>query len=42
MFTEWFETNIIFQNARDLTYLELPTKWKWDESKEIVERKKNV
>jgi hypothetical protein len=28
--TEWFSANKIYPNARELTYIEFPTKWVWD------------
>ena len=30
MLTEWFIANQIHPEARDLTYLQFPSKWKWD------------
>jgi hypothetical protein len=31
MLTEWFVCNLNNSNARDLTYFEFPSKWRWDE-----------
>src|SRR6266540_1380814 len=31
MLTEWFNTNIKYEEARELTYCEFPKKWLWDE-----------
>jgi hypothetical protein len=35
MLTEWFATNRENPNARDLTYLDFPSKWQWDEKNRI-------
>jgi hypothetical protein len=32
MLTSWFEANQIFEEARELTYCDFPSKWRWDES----------
>ena len=28
-FTEWMKTNALYEEARELTYSEFPTKWVW-------------
>jgi hypothetical protein len=32
MLTTWFEVNQNFEEARNLTYCDFPSKWRWDES----------
>jgi hypothetical protein len=32
MLTSSFEANQIFEDVRELTYCDFPSKWKWDES----------
>jgi hypothetical protein len=32
MLTSWFEANQIFEDSRELTYCDFPSKWRWDES----------
>jgi hypothetical protein len=32
MLTSWFKANQIFEDTRELTYCDLPSKWRWDES----------
>ncbi|KAH0735831.1 hypothetical protein KY285_011538 [Solanum tuberosum] len=40
-FTEWFEANKEFEDARDLTYSDFPTRWVWDATgKRWTRRKK--
>ena len=31
-FTEWMKTNEAFEDARELTYAEFPTKWAWHQN----------
>jgi hypothetical protein len=31
MLTEWFTTNKEREDARELTYIEFPSKWRWEE-----------
>ncbi|PWZ28212.1 hypothetical protein Zm00014a_038889 [Zea mays] len=31
MLTEWFYVNSTCESARDLTYIEFPTKWRWED-----------
>lgn len=31
MLTEWFTTNVQNENARNLTYIDFPSKWRWDD-----------
>ncbi|XP_020111449.1 uncharacterized protein LOC109726322 [Ananas comosus] len=40
MFTEWMHTNEIFEDARELTYAEFPTKWVWNAKDKIWTRRK--
>ncbi|XP_050280553.1 uncharacterized protein LOC126721546 [Quercus robur] len=36
-FTEWMKTNDAFEDARELTYAEFPTKWVWHSSRNFKE-----
>ncbi|RWR85036.1 putative AT hook motif-containing protein [Cinnamomum micranthum f. kanehirae] len=36
MFTKWFETNKRHSSARELTYVDFPTKWNWDENAKVL------
>jgi uncharacterized lipoprotein len=40
MLTSWFEANQIFEDARELTYCDFSSKWRWDESSKIWIRRK--
>ncbi|XP_037474121.1 uncharacterized protein LOC119350347 [Triticum dicoccoides] len=40
MFTEWMETNKKHKDARELTYLEFPTRWTWDRTKQKWTRRR--
>jgi hypothetical protein len=40
MFTEWMETNKEHEDARELTYLEFPTKWTWYEKQKKWNRRR--
>jgi hypothetical protein len=40
MLTSWFEANQIFEEARELTYCDFPSKWRWDESSRTWVRRK--
>lgn len=39
--TEWFQTNILYEDARDLTYCDFPKFWRWDEGKRKWNKRKN-
>ncbi|XP_020082238.1 uncharacterized protein LOC109705866, partial [Ananas comosus] len=40
MFTEWIMTNSMYDDARELTYAEFPTKWVWHQDDKIWTRRK--
>ncbi len=40
MFTEWMTTNRIYDDARELTYVEFPTKWVWHSCNKFWSRRK--
>ncbi|XP_020108369.1 uncharacterized protein LOC109724099 isoform X2 [Ananas comosus] len=40
MFTEWMAMNRIYDDARELTYVEFPTKWVWHPSDKFWSRRK--
>ena len=40
MFTKWIRTNSLYEDARDLTYVDFPTKWVWQKDKIWQRRKK--
>ncbi|XP_062202568.1 uncharacterized protein LOC133904932 [Phragmites australis] len=39
MLTQWFITNQLYPNARNLTYCEFPTKWSWHPDKKLWSRR---
>jgi hypothetical protein len=39
MLTEWFTCNQLNADARTLTYLQFPSKWKWDKKDRIWEKR---
>ena len=39
-FTEWMKTNEAFEDARELTYAEFPTKWAWHQNVKQWKRRK--
>ena len=41
MFTEWMKTNNSFEDARELTYTDFPTKWVWHSNVQPWRRRKN-
>ncbi|XP_020082082.1 uncharacterized protein LOC109705725 [Ananas comosus] len=40
MFTEWMATNQVYDDARELTYVEFPTKWVWHSDDKIWTKRK--
>jgi hypothetical protein len=40
MLTSWFEANQMCKDARELTYCDFPSKWRWDESSRTWVRRK--
>ncbi|XP_030970665.1 uncharacterized protein LOC115991053 [Quercus lobata] len=40
-FTEWMKTNEAFEDARELTYAEFPTKWVWHSNDKQWQRRKS-
>ncbi|XP_062089097.1 uncharacterized protein LOC133795659 [Humulus lupulus] len=40
-FTEWLETNKNYEDARDLTYSDFPTRWVWNSKDKTWTRRKN-
>ena len=41
MFTEWMKANNSFEDARELTYTDFPTKWVWHSNVQQWRRRKN-
>lgn len=42
MLTEWFTANMTHDDAKDLTYLQFPSKWRWDtDTRSWVRRRDN-
>eukprot|EP00268_Persea_americana_P006468 TRINITY_DN12332_c0_g1_i5.p1 TRINITY_DN12332_c0_g1~~TRINITY_DN12332_c0_g1_i5.p1 ORF type:complete len:282 (+),score=30.50 TRINITY_DN12332_c0_g1_i5:245-1090(+) len=41
MFTQWFETNRQYPDARDLRYVDFPTKWTWKSTQKVWSRRKH-
>ena len=39
MFTQWMETNATYEDARELTYADFPTKWVWEQKYKIWKRR---
>ncbi|XP_020105809.1 uncharacterized protein LOC109722257 [Ananas comosus] len=40
MFTEWMQANTTYDDARELTYAEFPTKWVWHSGDKVWTRRK--
>jgi hypothetical protein len=41
MLTQWFVANQTHSDARELTYCEFPSKWRWEETSRTWERRCN-
>lgn len=42
MLTQWFVVNQMYPHARDLTYIEFPSKWRWEsDSRSWIERRQD-
>ncbi|XP_059285058.1 uncharacterized protein LOC132038402 [Lycium ferocissimum] len=40
-FTEWFEANKVYEDARELTYSDFPTRWVWNATDKKWKRRQN-
>ena len=41
IFTEWMKTNALYEDARELTYADFPTKWVWQQNYKLWKKRES-